>query len=102
MRSGLGSGAGLAEEIIFFHRGEPSMRITAAYHAKFVRIGTEFFFELEPVLQPERAYSNSSMSVFFSSLRSRLPLSQRSKLANSSLGERNGCASPSPLICVAS
>src|ERR1700735_737250 len=57
---------------------------------------------LRPFLRAERAYSNSSISGFFNSVRSRLPLSQRSKFANSSFGERNGCVSPSPLICVAS
>ena len=53
-------------------------------------------------MSAERAYSNSSMSFVFATLPSRLPLSQRSKLANSSFGERNGCVSPSPLVWVAS
>src|SRR5262245_45424786 len=57
---------------------------------------------LRPFLSADRAYSNSNISGFLASLKSRLPLSQRSKLANSSLGERNGCVSPSPLIWVAS
>src|SRR5690242_9156409 len=51
---------------------------------------------LRPFLSADRAYSNSSISFFLSSLRSRLPLSQRSKAANSSLGDRNGWVSPSP------
>ena len=60
------------------------------------------FSSFRPFFSADRAYSYSSISFFFSSLRSRLPLSQRSKAANSSLGDRNGWVSPSPLICVAS
>ena len=56
-----------------------------------------------PIWSALRAYSLGSISGFFTSLRFRLPLSQSSKAcAISSFGERNGCASPSPLICVAS
>src|SRR5258708_14619586 len=60
------------------------------------------FSSFSPFRNAARAYSKSSISDFLSSLRSRLPLSQRSKLANSSFGERNGWVSPSPLIWVAS
>ena len=60
------------------------------------------FSSFSPFLSAERTYSNSSMSFVFAAVRVRLPLSQVSKSANSSLGERYGCASPSPLVCVAS
>ena len=47
-RFGAGS---LAEEIIFFDRGEPGVRIGATDHAEFVGIDAEFLFELEAILQ---------------------------------------------------
>ncbi len=53
-------------------------------------------------MSAERVYSNCSMSFVFLALPSRLPWSQISKSANSSLGERNGCDSPVPLVCVVS
>ena len=61
-----------------------------------------FASSCRPVCSAVRAYSPCSISFFFVSLRLRLPLSQVSKLANSSFFDRKGCASPSPLICVVS
>jgi hypothetical protein len=55
-----------------------------------------------PFLKASRAYSAGSISGFFGTDRSRLPLSQISKSANSSLRDSAGCASPVPLVCVTS
>ena len=92
----------LAEEVVFLHRGEAGMRIAAADEAELVWVRAELPLELQAVLEAERAYSNSSISFFFATLPSRLPLSQISKSANSSFGDRNGCVSPVPLVCVVS
>ena len=55
-----------------------------------------------PSSRPDRAYSWGSISGVLATLTSRLPLSQVSKSANSSLGESSGWVSPSPFIWVTS
>ena len=58
--------------------------------------------ELEPLRERAvRAYSCSSMPGFLGTP-IRFPVSQRSKPANSSFGDSDGCVSPSPLIWVIS
>ena len=54
MRGAVGAGLGarsLAEEIIFFDRGQPGVRVGAADQSELVRIDAKLCFELEPVLE---------------------------------------------------
>ena len=94
---------GLAEEIVLFHGGKPGMRVGAADHAELVGIGAEFGLELQSVLQRRAGILELAASpASWRPLASRLPKSQRSKSANSSLGDSSGWVSPSPLVWVAS
>ncbi len=91
----------LAEEIVLGAGRQRGVRVGRADHAELERIGAQLRLVGQPALEASRAYSRGSMSGVLG-WGPKLPLSQRSKSANSSVGESTGCVSPSPFICVTS
>ena len=92
----------LAEEVVLFHGGKAGMGVGTADHAELVGVGAKLGFELQTVPQRRAGILELEHLRRLGALASRLPKSQLSKSANSSLGDSAGCVSPSPLVWVAS
>ena len=91
-RSGLRLRAGgLAEEVVLVRRRQRGVRVGPADHAELERVDAELRLELAGRSSAPSGRTRTGASPASSArCRSRLPLSQRSKSANSSLGDRNG------------
>ena len=103
MRFGLGScGTTLPKKLSSSMAVRPVWASLPLIRPNLYGLTPSFCSSMRPFLYAERTYSNWSMSLVLATLPSRLPLSQISKSANSSFGERKGWDSPVPLVCVAS